>query len=52
MAEAIGRDLLVQRSTDGGTTYATIASIRSKSISVNNEPVDITTADDRDWETL
>jgi len=52
MAEAPGRDLLIQRSTDGGTTYNTIASVQSKSISINNEPIDITTDDSDAWRTL
>lgn len=50
--EASGRDLLIQRSTDGGTTYNTIASVRTKSVAINNEPIDITTDDSDAWRTL
>ena len=40
MAQKIGRLLLIKK---GGTA---IASIRTKTVSINNEPVDITTDDD------
>ena len=52
MAEAPGRKLLLQRSTDGGTNYATVASIRTKSFTIANEPIDITTDDSDAWRTL
>lgn len=47
-----GRSLLLQRSTDGGTTYTTIAGIRTKSFTVGNEPVDVTTDDSNGYRTL
>jgi len=50
MAEASGRDLLLKIDTGGG--YTTVASIQSKSISINNEPIDITTDDSDAWRTL
>jgi len=50
MAEAIGRDLLIQIDTGGG--YTTIAAVRTKSVSINNEPVDITSDDSDAWRTL
>lgn len=46
MASQIGRKLKVKRA---GTT---IAGVRTKSVTVNNEPVDITTDDDSGYRTL
>jgi TP901-1 family phage major tail protein len=46
MAGFIGRTLLVKRNG------ATVASVVSKSISIGNEPVDVTTDDDSGWRTL
>lgn len=52
MAQTAGRNLVIKRSTDGGTTYNAIASVRSKSITINNEPIDVTTDDSSAWRTL
>lgn len=49
---AIGRDLLLEYSTDGGTTYTTLAGVISKSVAINQEPVDVTTDDADGWRTL
>lgn len=46
MAANVGRNLLVKK---GGTV---IAGIRSKSISINGSPIDITTDDDLGYRTL
>lgn len=53
MAAQKGRSILLKIS-DGTspTTFTTIAGLRSKSITVNNESVDITTADDAPWRQL
>ena len=50
MAEIAGRKLLIQRDIIGVPT--TIASVRSKSVSISNEPIDITTDDSDGWRTL
>lgn len=42
MAAESGRKLLIKRSTDGGTTYNTIACLRTKSFTIANEAIDIT----------
>ena len=52
MAVAPGRDLLIERSTDGGTTYVKIASVREKSVAKTNEPIDVTTDDSLAHRTL
>lgn len=52
MAAAPGRDLLIEYSTDGGTTYTTIASVREKSVAKTNEPIDVTTDDSDAHRTL
>lgn len=52
MAASSGRNLKLQRSTDGGTTYTTVAGIRTKSFTIGNEPVDTTTDDSNAWRTL
>lgn len=52
MAQTAGRNLIIKRSTDGGTTYNAIASVRSKSVTINNEPIDVTTDDSDAWRTL
>lgn len=52
MAEAAGRKLIIKRSTDGGTTYNAIASVRSKSITINAEPIDVTSDDSQADRTL
>lgn len=52
MAKAAGRKLILEYSTDGGTTYLPLASVREKSISKANEPIDVTTDDDSAWRTL
>ncbi len=52
MAANSGRNLKLQRSTDGGTTYTTVAGIRTKSFTIGNEPIDVTTDDSNAWRTL
>ncbi len=47
-----GRNLKLQRSNDGGTTYVTVAGIRTKSFTVGNEFVDVTTDDSNGYRTL
>ena len=47
-----GRDLKIQLSADGGTTYTTIASVRSKGFAGAAEAVDVTTDDANGWRTL
>ncbi len=46
MAANVGRKLLVKRNG------ATIAGARTKSVTVNNEPIDVTTDDDSGYRTL
>lgn len=52
MAAAAGRKMLLEYSTDGGTTYVTLASVREKSITKTNEPIDVTTDDSNAHRTL
>ncbi len=42
MAAQKGKDLLLKVDTDGSGTFATVAGLRSRSISFNSETVDIT----------
>ncbi len=53
MAAQKGRSILIKIS-DGVSpgTFTTVAGIRSKTITVNNESVDITTADEAPWREL
>ena len=53
MAAQKGRNILIQIS-DGVSpaTFTTIAGIRSKTITINNESVDITTSDEAPWRIL
>lgn len=52
MAAAAGRKMLLEYSTDGGTTYTTLASVREKSVNKANEAIDITTDDSNAYRTL
>jgi TP901-1 family phage major tail protein len=45
MAAQKGKDLLLKVDTDGSGTFATVAGLRSRSISFNAETVDITHAE-------
>ena len=45
MAAQLGRTLALQLDTTGSGSYQTIASIRTKSLKIANEAVDVTTAD-------
>lgn len=47
MAENNGRDLTVAIGTDG--SEVTLTGVRTKSFTINNEPVDITNDDDNAW---
>lgn len=53
MAAAKGRNILLKVS-DGTSpdTFTTIGGIRSRTITINNETVDITTSDEAPWRTL
>jgi len=51
MAKFCGKDLLIQRLT-APATYTTVASMRSTSLSINNEQVDVTDKDDAPWRQL
>lgn len=46
MAAQAGRNLLVELSGDGGTTYTAIIGQTTGSIKINREAIDITTKDD------
>lgn len=39
-----GRDALLKVSADGGSTFNTVAGIKTNGVTINNEPVDITNA--------
>ena len=45
MAAQAGKDVLIKVDTDGIGTYVTLGGLRSKSISLNSETVDVTSAD-------
>lgn len=45
MAAQLGRTLALQIDTNGSGSYSTIASIRTKSLKIANEAVDVTTGD-------
>lgn len=45
MAAQLGRTLALQLDTTGSGSYSTIASIRTKSLKISNEDVDVTTGD-------
>ncbi len=46
MAEASGRDLVIKF----GDPVAAVATVRSKSVAINNERIDITTDDSAGWQ--
>jgi TP901-1 family phage major tail protein len=52
MAKYCGKDFLIQRETATPGQYATIGFLRSTSMSINNETVDVTTKDDMPWRQL
>ena len=39
-----GRDALAKISSNGGSTFTTVAGIRTNGVTINNEPVDVTNA--------
>lgn len=45
MAAQKGKDLLLKLDSDGSGTYVTVAGLRSRSIAVNSETVDVTHAE-------
>lgn len=45
MAAQLGRTLALQLDTTGSGSYSTIASLKTKSLKIANEAVDVTTAD-------
>ena len=45
MAAQKGREVLIKVDSDGGGTFVSIGGVRSKSISINSETVDITDGD-------
>ena len=52
MAKASGRKLILEYTTDGGTTYTKLAAVREKSVNKANEPIDVTTDDSNAHRTL
>ncbi len=54
MAKYCGKDLLIQRFKTAGppAVYETIAGMRSTSLSINNEQVDVTDKGDAPWREL
>ena len=54
MAKFCGKDFVVQieDSPAGSDTFTTVAAMRSTSMSVNNEQVDVTTKSDMSWRQL
>jgi TP901-1 family phage major tail protein len=52
MAKYCGKDLLIQRLMTAPSTYATIAGMRSTSVKINNEQVDVTDKGDVPWRQL
>jgi len=51
MAKFCGKDFLIQL-YDGSSTYNTIGAMRTTSMSLNKENVDVTTKDDAPWRAL
>lgn len=45
MAAQVGRAVLIRVDSDGGGNFVTVGGMRSKSISFNNEQVDVTDSD-------
>lgn len=52
MAKFCGKDFLIQRLTTPPSTYTTIAGMRSTSMTINNEQVDVTDKGDTPWRQL
>ncbi len=52
MAKYCGKDLLIQRLKTAPSTYETIAGMRSTSLKINNEAVDVTDKGDVPWRQL
>lgn len=54
MTKYCGKDFVVARGNDDGPpeTFTTIAAMRSTSMTINNEQVDVTTKDDVPWRQL
>lgn len=52
MAKYCGKDLLIQRLKTAPSTYETIAGMRSTSVKINNEQVDVTDKGDVPWRQL
>ena len=53
MAAQTGKAILIKVDTDGGGTFTTIGGMRSKSISLNKETVDVTDSDSvQQWREL
>lgn len=52
MAKFKGRDFLVQRESNTPGTYVTIGGMRSTSMTINNESVDVTDKDGDTWRKL
>lgn len=53
MAKLKGYDFVLYiEDTDGGGTYSAIASIQSKTLSINREPVEVGTHGDDQWRVL
>ena len=52
MAEFAGAELTIAVSPDGVAPYVVEATVQSKSVAINNEPIDITNDDSDAWRTL
>jgi len=52
MAKSAGRKLTIAISPDGIAPYVVIASVRSKSITIGNEPIDVSEDDSDAWREL
>ncbi len=52
MAREVGRKLLVQRNIGSPPTLTTIAGVRTKTVTINKEPIDVSNDDDFGWRTL
>lgn len=52
MAALCGKDVLVEVTTDGGTTFTAVAGARTKSMSINGDTVDVTNSDSNGFREL
>lgn len=52
MAAKAGRNVIVYYTPPGATEEVALGALKSKSVTINNEPIDITTDDDSGYRTL